>query len=451
MALQDITNVNISLQTTGVSRQGFGTPIFIGAHRWFTELVRAYTSQTAAAVDLPAGSDELEAVTRAFAQETPPATVKVGRRDVDLLTYTPDAVIAVGEVFEITVTGTDDVVIAASFTTTTGSETASAVVTALAAALAGIVGVTVGGTTTLTLAEATPGTPFAVTKRTKLTQAATVTELPAATIPAISAVDDDYYFIAAHDHTTAYILAMAAHVETLTKLYFVAIQDAAALVAQTVPSDAGDTLGLLEDNNHFRTSGWFHQDADANFVEMGFIAVAAPADPGKKIWANNRVSGISTSQDPATGLVLSGTQKNNLEGKNANLIEKVGGVDITRLGKVAANEYIDIIRNRDFLESRIQEGLQNKQINSPVIIYTNSGINEIRGVVTSVLNRSVSTETQNNILQNTDPYTTDFPRAEDVAFAKKQSRELDASFTAFLAGAIQITTITGVLTLDAAA
>jgi hypothetical protein len=451
MALQDIVTVNISLQTSGVSRAGFGVPIFIGSHRWFTERVRSYPDVTAAAVDLPSGSDELIAVTAAFAQDIPPSIVKVGRRDVDLLTYTPDAVTAVGQVFEITVVGTDSVAIAASFTTTTGSETATDVVTALTAALSGIVGVTVGGTSTLTLAEATPGTPFAVTKITKLTQAATVTETAEAVIAAIEIIDNDFFFVASNDHTQVFILAMAAAIEARTKIYFVSVQEADAITALQVPPAAGDTLGKLEESNFFRTSGWFHHTADTAFPEMAFIAIAAPSDPGAKIWANNRIAAVAASQDPATNIPLTFTQTDNLNNRNANWIGTVGGIDITRIGKVSADEFIDIIRNRDFLEARITEGLQNKQINSPVIPFTDPGINEIRSVVTSVLDRSVSTQTVPNILQDKDPYTTNFPRAADVSFADKQARTLNASFTAFLAGAIQITVIQGTLTFDASA
>lgn len=449
MALQDIVTVNISLQTSGVSRAGFGVPIFIGAHNWFTERVRAYSNVTAAAVDLPAGSDELIAVTAAFAQDIPPSTVKVGRREVDSSAFTPVAASAIGQVYTLSITGTDGTKVAGSYTTVSASDSAATIATALVTALGSVTGVTVTDATgSLTVAPAASGNLYSISDVARLTQVDTTTETAAATLQAIEAVDNDFYFVAAHDHTQAFVLAMAAAMEARTKLYFVGIQEQVGIEALTVPAAAGDTLGKLKDLNYFRTSGWFHHLADTAFPEMAFIAVAAPSDPGTKIWASNRVSGVAASQDPATGLVLSQTQKNNLEARNANLIANVGGVTITRLGKVAADEFIDVVRNRDFLEARITEGLQNKQINAPVIPYTDPGINEIRSVVTSVLNRSVSTPTIPNILQDTNPYTTNFPRSADVSFADRQSRVLNASFTAFLAGAIQITNITGTLTFD---
>ena len=285
----------------------------------------------------------------------------------------------------------------------------------------------------------------------RLTQVDTVTETASTVFTAIEIIDNDFFFVASNDHTQAFILAMAAVIEAKTKIYFVSVQEVDGITALTVPPAAGDTLGKLEESNFFRTSGWFHHLADTNFPEMAFIAIAAPSDPGSKIWANNRIAGQAASQDPATNIPLTFTQTDNLNNRNANFIGTVGGLDITRIGKVAANEFIDIIRNRDFLEARITEGLQNKLINSPVIPFTDPGINEIRGVVTSVLNRSVSTATVPSILQDKDPYTTNFPRSADVSFADKQARTLNASFTAFLAGAIQITKITGTLTFDASA
>lgn len=453
MALQDIVTVNISLQTSGVSRAGFGIPLFIGSHRWFTERVRSYPNVTAAAVDLPSGSDELIAVTAAFAQDIPPSVVKVGRRDVDSSLFTAAAATAIGQVSTISVTGTDSVKVDASFTSVTGSETAIVIATALVTALGAVTGMTITDNLdgTFTVAPTVATDDYVLSTIARLTQVDTVTETAADVIGAIEIIDNDFYFVAASDHTQAFILAMAAAIEARTKIYFVSVQEADAITALQVPPAAGDTLGKLEESNFFRTSGWFHHTADTAFPEMAFIAIAAPSDPGAKIWANNRVSAVAASQDPATNIPLTFTQTDNLNNRNANFIGTVGGIDISRIGKVSANEFIDIIRNRDFLEARITEGLQNKQINSPVIPFTDPGINEIRGVVTSVLNRSVSTATVPSILQDKDPYTTNFPRAADVSFADKQARTLNASFTAFLAGAIQITNITGTLTFDATA
>ena len=56
MALENIVIVDITLNTTAVSRQGFGTPIFVSAHSYFPARSRGYTSLTSAKEDIPEDS-----------------------------------------------------------------------------------------------------------------------------------------------------------------------------------------------------------------------------------------------------------------------------------------------------------------------------------------------------------------------------------------------------------
>ena len=385
MALQDITTVQISLETAAVTRASFGTPIFIGEHNYFAERSRSYTKLTDVAVDFPATSNEYIAATGFFSADKSPNLILIGRQETDLITVTPAAATAIGQVYTIDVTGTDLVTTQASFTTTTGSETPTAIATALATAIGSPVGVTVTDATgSVTLAKS--GTAaFSISTVRLSVVTYTTTETAPEALAAISGVNDDFYFVTAHDHSETFVLAMAADVEARDKIYF----------------------------------------------------------------TSNRVSGVAIAQNPTTGNILSSTELNNLNDRNANFVVKIAGNNIYRTGKVIGNEWIDAIRNRDFLVARITEGLQNKQIASPVIPYTDSGINQIRSVVTSVLNLAVSTANRPNILTDDNPYTTFFPRAIDVPTVDKQNRVLNASFSATLAGAIQITNVDGSLTLEA--
>jgi hypothetical protein len=208
-----------------------------------------------------------------------------------------------------------------------------------------------------------------------------------------------------------------------------------------------DTLGKLKESNYFRTSGWYHHEADAKFPETAFVAVASPSTPGTKVWANNRIAGFGASRN-ADGFKLTYTQRNNLFERNANWVETQLGVDITRPGKVAANEWIDTIRDRDFYEARLTEAYTSKFINSPKVPYTDSGINELRNIFNTVSDRLVTTPGSPNVLQENNPYTSNFPRSVDVPLADKQNRILRATFTAFLAGAIQLIELQGVLTFE---
>ncbi len=386
---------------------------------------------------------------QAFSPTVKPSQVKVGRREVDAITFTPTAVTGIGQVFELTVVGTDQVAITATFTTLTGSETADDVISNLVTDLAGITGVTVTDNTgTMTLSKS--GTDdYAITSVSELTYATSTSETAAEVMAAITAEDNDFYFVAANDHTSTFVTELATDVEARTKIYFVSVQEAGNLNPYLV--SATDTLSQLRTGAYFRTSGWFHHEADTTFPEMQYITVASTADPGKQIWANNRMQGSGAAQDPSTNLLLSAGQKSNLNDKSANYTEVQGGLVITRRGSVSGSDTftIDLVRNRDFLEARLSENYQNFLINNAVVPYTDSGIVRSENVLTSTLDRYVSTETQPSILQENNPYTTNFPRRKDVSFGDVTAGELRGTFTAFLAGSIRTIEVSGSLTFQA--
>ena len=460
MALQDIVNVNISLETNSVSRAGFGTPLFIGAHRWFPERVRVYTSMTGVEEDIPDGCQEHAAAQLAFSQNPAPAQVKIGRRTANVI-LEPDAPAEYDE-YTVSVTfdnGTASQTVNASYIAGSGEDQED-VVDGLIADIenGGIVGTGVqatkvgsGSAATLKIAPATVGTNFSISGISdNLSYSTTdVTESASDVLSAIEAVDNDFYFVAAHDHTSTFVLAMAAAIETRSKIYFMSGEDTDYIASLDEP--ATDLFGQLKDLQYFRTVTFFYHDADTVFPEMGWIGVIAPNDPGTITCALKRIAGLSASQNPSTGNLLSATEQNNLNSRNSNFLQSVGDFAITRDGKVAANEYIDIIQSRDLLVARITEAYQNKLINAGKVPYTDSGINSMRSVLISVLSRYVSTPTQPNILQSSNPFTTSFPRAKDVSFADKSNRVLSGSFVAFLSGAIHVVTISGKLTLEASA
>lgn len=90
MSIDQIVNVQISLQTTTVTQKGFGVGMFMGAHRWFPERIKTYVSLTDAATDIPVGSDEYKALEGFFANTPSPQEAKIGRIIVDSQQFTPD-------------------------------------------------------------------------------------------------------------------------------------------------------------------------------------------------------------------------------------------------------------------------------------------------------------------------------------------------------------------------
>ena len=103
MSYQPFVTVNIALDVTAVNRESFGTPIFIADHVWFKEQTRSYTSFDAIKADIPTSSNVYAAMQSAYAQDVDPIIVKVGRREVDSITFTPEAATAAGQIYTLEV------------------------------------------------------------------------------------------------------------------------------------------------------------------------------------------------------------------------------------------------------------------------------------------------------------------------------------------------------------
>ena len=451
---QTIVDVSLSLQTTSVSRAGFGTPAFLGSHRWFTERMRTYSTILEAEADFPSGSDERAAATAVFSQTPSVTEFKVGRREATAV-LTPDLPLE-GGVFSFTLTDNIGYSANISFTALAAPDEED-IVDGLIAAIAletdfdntvTATKVGVGASAVLHLDPETAGTADAFSIKTfvKLTDSYNSSEAAGDLLTAVEAVDNDFYVVTAHDHSEAFVLAMAAAVQARNKQYFTSSQEAGPLVALAVP--AVDTLGKLEEFNYLHTNGFYHNTADTTFPECAFAGKGLPYTPGTITWAFKQLAGVATPISVTTGLALSSTEQDALEERNANYLRNEGGVNITWQGTVASGNFIDEVRIIHFLTARIKEAYQLKLINSLKVSYTDIGIGEMQGVLTSLLTRFIETPAQPNILRADNPYTTSFPRAVDVSTQDKIDRKLTASFEAFLAGAIHIVAITGSLSLD---
>jgi hypothetical protein len=444
MAITDISNVVISLQTTGVTRQGFGTPIFIDAHRSFEERVRAYNSLTAVAADFSTTSDAYKAAQRFYANNPAPRTIKIGRR-LATAVVAPSGAVVEGTVYTVTVaSGSENVV--ASYTASS-ADTATDVVEGLEAAiegdvaLAALLSLTVVGST-LTIDGASASTNFTVTAGSNITVSFTSTETPATIMNAIAEEDDDFYFVTAYDKTVSFITAMAADIEARKKIYFFSTSAILSYAALTSPANVADPLGLVKDSGYFRTAGMYAHNA-ADHPECQWVGYNATYPAGTVLWTNLVVS-IPVALN-ADGKVLTATQQNNIQARRATFVRNEGGLNAIRGGLVAGGERIENIRGRDSLESEMKADITNLLLSQQggKLPYTNVGLNSVRSVMNSVLDRFVG---RNFINSN---YIVTIPDVSAITSSKKQAGLLDdATFRAELTGAIELIDITGTLVLE---
>lgn len=148
---------------------------------------------------------------------------------------------------------------------------------------------------------------------------------------------------------------------------------------------------------------------------------------------------------------LSGTERNALENANINFFQKVGNRNVTMFGKVLADEWMDIIRFRDWLKNDMQVRIVNLFLINPKIPFTDAGIALVRNAVFCSLkagetNGGIARSEYNADGDEIPGFEINVPLAVDIPDSDKQARVLNGiTWKARLAGAIHVAHITGTL------
>lgn len=446
--LDRIVKVDISLDTTGVSTEGFSTILCVGPHLHSLPRVSTYTSANQMLDDGFSADDPLyKMVSDAFSQTPSPAAVKVGRRQVNSCAVTV-AQLGATSAYTLTVSGygDDGNVTEKTYSYTNDEGSSEDVLQGLSTAVTGDESVLLSASYSdgvLTLQAKDPSKPFALKASSMLSvELGSVTESVAQTMAAVMNSDSDFYGVAFTSKDQDDVLAMAEWAESAGKLY------GTSFGGDTVKNSemTTDTGSQLKAKNYYRTF-WFYHSVENEYPEVAVMARCFAIDPGGETWALKKLAGITV--DPLTE-----TEFNAITGKNGNTFELFRNVSVTQNGKVAAGEWIDIIRFRDWLEEEIKTNVFNLLINRDKVPYTDAGIASIESRIREALELGQSrggiapTEYDEDGNQNLG-YTISVPLAANISANTKANRELtDVTFTARLAGAIHVVDITGSLTYE---
>jgi hypothetical protein len=185
-----------------------------------------------------------------------------------------------------------------------------------------------------------------------------------------------------------------------------------------------------------RTALIYNND-NASFADAGWAGRVLPLDPGSETWAYKTLAGVTSTK-------LTSTQRTNLVAKHTNFYETIGGLNLTNKGQVLAHEWIDVVRFRDWLKSNLQVDILEALANNSKLPFTDAGIAVIAGVIKGRLKAGVSV---GGLAESPAPRVT-VPAASAVSSSDKNARTLTGvKFDAILAGAIQLVTITGTLSV----
>ena len=428
--LDSIISIQISRASTAISTASFQIPMILAAHTKFSEVSREYTDFDAVAEDFDSTDSVYVIASKLFGQSTVgavPPRIVVGRRQVDSVTFTPT--VANNTVYSITINGTPYSI------TSTDSATATNIISALDTAIGDVAGITITGTTSLTVAPSVAGSPWSVSASSNLVGVnAAPTQTWVEALDAVTDSNDTWYALVADTHNPVDQLALAAAIQARRKIYGTSTADATVATSSTT-----DIASQLSAADYSRTFIVYQPQADTMFPEAVWIGAQLAYTPGSNDWDLKQGVGVTTS---TASLGLSDNTRANLRRKNANMYSTIAGVNVFQDGNMSSGVPIDETVFVDWLYARLQEGIFSRLINSLKVPMTNPGLTMIENEIRTVLSQA---EANNGIDRNwrvTTPDVLDIPET-----LRAQRTAGTFLFRARLAGSIRKIIIQGYLSI----
>lgn len=438
--LDAIVNVVLSSATQQVTRRGFGTPMILGCSNKFAEPCRTYTEPSEMVTDGFLVTDpEYLAAQAVKAQEPCPASFKVARRDnPPTLRWAFTPLAKNSTKYTLTVDGVD-----VEFTSDADASVAEIVAGLVAAGtLAAIPDITFSNVDDASV-RITAGTAgrwhtVVLSLRDIARGLGNIAQDNAdggiaTDLAALLLYDADWYgLVLAGSHSAAEITAAATWIESAERLMVAASQDSEIITHAL--AGATDIAAALATASRARTAVIYHPKC-GQFAGAALQGRVLPLSPGSETWAYKTLSGVDICTE------MTPTHITNALAKKANIYQSLGGLGVTRPGLVAANEWIDVIRFRDWLVARLQEDVFGSLVRSDKVPFTDKGISVVEKDIRSVLQEGVE------VGGLEEQYSVTVPKSVDVSQSDKAARRLDdVRFQAYLAGAIHTLQINGVLT-----
>lgn len=424
--IDNIIQITISRESAAVATASFNIPLILASFTNFSERARTYTDMDAVGEDFNSTDKAYILAQKEFGQSTAGATppsVVIGRRQVNSVTFTPVA--ADSTAYTVTINGTP-------YTITSGvSATASTIVTALKAAIGTPTGITVTGTSSLTIAPTVPGSPWSVSASNNLTAVNLAsTETMADALDAISAVNSVWYAVVTDTHIQAEVVALSDAVASRRKIFGTSSQDPAVITTGTT-----DVAAVLSAKSASRTYGVYLPTADTEYPEAAWMGAQLPYTPGSNDWDFKRLSGVTVSS-------LSDTARVNLRAKNMNMYTAVGGLNVMQDGNMFDGTPIDEIIGTDWLYARLQEQIYFRLANLLKVPMTNAGLVIIENEIRSVLSQAEA----NGLIAR--GWSVTVPDVLDIPVTLRAARTAGVfQFRARLAGSIRKILVEGFLSV----
>lgn len=445
MSLDNIVSVSITRATASVTRAGFGTPLIMSSEaKGLAAFAAIYAKEYASLAEIAADLFSTTGVTYTmataiFSQSPKVASVVIGKRSGTLPTMIEKvdliAAAAASTVYSLEINGTAFSV--TSDLTPTLKEVIDAFTTAINASSVPVTASDDDITLTLTADVAGALFTLELTTPTLLKRQNTTIDPAGGVVADLTAIrtsasgNDDWYCVLLDSQGEAEIEALAAHIETLPRIFLAASGD-----YNIKTSSSTDVAADLETSAYDRTALIYHPNPHER-PDCAWAGKCLPLDPGSETWKFKTLAGV-----PVTTLLSS--ERAFIVGKGCNVYELVAGNNITAEGTMASGEFIDNMRFIDFITARIKENVFLALLNASKIPFTDKGVAVIVATVQGVLDTGVA---QGGFASDPAP-TVEAPLVADVDDSDRADRLLpDVTFGATLAGAIHRTTVSGVISV----
>lgn len=209
--------------------------------------------------------------------------------------------------------------------------------------------------------------------------------------------------------------------------------------------------------NHFRTLWIYGRETSAQadedipaenlYMNVAMAAKWLQYEAGSETAAFKQLSKVKPANLTAAEIAV-------LNKNNGNFFATIGTMNVTVGGKVAAGEWADIIRFRDWQKNDMQVAVATLFMTVPKVPYTDSGIALVQNQMVASLKRGqdrggIAEEEFDEIGNTIHSYTTSVPTSSSISATEKSTRKLrNLKFKARLAGAIHFAELTGSLTYE---
>ncbi|MCP3685810.1 MAG: DUF3383 domain-containing protein [bacterium] len=239
--------------------------------------------------------------------------------------------------------------------------------------------------------------------------------------------------------------AMADAIEGRKKIFLIETNDSNVLIS----GDTSTFSYYVKNLNYLRTGIMYH-DNSALYPVASWIGQQAPKPVGSSNWSFKQLAGSADgAASQITAVDLTEGQKSAALEVNCNLYCSTLGKTFTFFGTMGGGknddkdgEYIDVVRNIDYLQSVVEDTLMDLLLEKEIIPYTNAGITIVDNSLKDVLQRQ---GVDTGILVD-ETIVTFFPKRSDVDQTDRDDRLLpDGTFEADLQGAINRIVVRGTL------